>query len=109
MLPFQIFYGAVINPVSLRTYDILPKAVFAVNEYGSIAWLFKEVEPHNLQEILASKGYVDVDIVELKDGQFFLPGFVDTHTVRSAAQCHEQAADKGITGQHAPQVPNMGM
>ena len=99
MPAFQIFYGPVINPVSLKAYDILPKAVFAVNEYGNIEWLFKEVEPHNLQDVLASKGYVDVDVVELKDGQFLLPGFVDTHTVRSAAQCPiEQTADKVSLG-----------
>jgi cytosine/adenosine deaminase-related metal-dependent hydrolase len=38
---------------------------------------------------MAAHGYVDVDVVCLREGEFIMPGFCDTHT-------------------HAPQVPNMG-
>ncbi|KAG5729678.1 putative guanine deaminase, partial [Termitomyces sp. T112] len=47
------------------------------------------VEGHALQDTLANKGLVDVDIIQLQPGEFLLPGFIDTHT-------------------HAPQFPNLG-
>ncbi|KAK7012287.1 hypothetical protein R3P38DRAFT_1590233 [Favolaschia claudopus] len=42
-----------------------------------------------LQETMAAHGYIDVNVVCLREGEFLMPGFCDTRT-------------------HAPQVPNMG-
>ncbi|KAF8163613.1 hypothetical protein B0H34DRAFT_651932 [Crassisporium funariophilum] len=84
-----IFYGAVINPVTLTSYSAWPRCLLAVDASGNIEWIIEDVEAHKLQEALASKGYFDVEVVALKDGEFIAPGFIDTHT-------------------HAPQVPNMG-
>ncbi|KDR73640.1 hypothetical protein GALMADRAFT_100454 [Galerina marginata CBS 339.88] len=85
----SIYYGAIVNPISLTSYSASPRCLLAVNAAGNIDWVVDDVEPHELQETLAAKGYVDVDVVALKDGEFLIPGFIDTHT-------------------HAPQVPNMG-
>ncbi|KAI0763687.1 Metallo-dependent hydrolase [Irpex lacteus] len=88
-----IFYGALINPVSLTSYDALPHAVLSVSrQTGNIDWVEKDVPASSLQDVLAQHGVVDmsdVELVELKDGEFLMPGFIDTHS-------------------HAPQVPNIG-
>ncbi|EDR03286.1 uncharacterized protein LACBIDRAFT_185911 [Laccaria bicolor S238N-H82] len=85
-----IFYGAVINPTSLTAYSAFPRSLIAVGPTGNIEWITEEVLPHQLQDELAQRGCLSEDLVELKDGEFLIPGFVDTHT-------------------HAPQVPNMGV
>jgi imidazolonepropionase-like amidohydrolase len=41
------------------------------------------VDKRQLQKTLASKGLSDVNIVFLKDGEFIMPGFIDTHTVNA--------------------------
>ncbi|KAF8969631.1 hypothetical protein BDZ97DRAFT_1902411 [Flammula alnicola] len=84
-----IFYGAVINPISLTTYSAFTHCLLAVDASGNVEWIVDNVEAHELQETLAAKGYIDAEVVALKDGEFIMPGFIDTHT-------------------HAPQVPNMG-
>ncbi|KAF8808969.1 Metallo-dependent hydrolase [Phlegmacium glaucopus] len=85
----SIFYGAVINPISLTCYSILPQCLLSIDPSGRIEWMIGNIERHELQETLTSKGCVDIDIVILGDGQFLMPGFIDTHT-------------------HAPQFPIMG-
>ena len=46
------------------------------------------VYEHQLQETLASKALSHVEIVVLKDGEFLMPGFIDTHTVtRCSLNC----------------------
>lgn len=82
--PFPtIFYGAVINPVSLSEYTALPHCLIAVGESGNIDWIVDNVAAHELQDALALKGLVDAPVVALKDGEFIMPGFIDTHTVRT--------------------------
>ena len=77
----SIFYGAVINPKTLTAYDAFPKCLLSVGSDGNIQWIEENVGEHELQDTLANRGLVDVDIVELQPGQFLLPGFIDTHTV----------------------------
>lgn len=77
----KIFYGAVINPTSLTSYSASLHCLLAVNHAGNIDWIIDDVQPHNLQDTLASKGHVDVEVIALKDGEFLIPGFIDTHTV----------------------------
>lgn len=76
-----IFYGAVINPTSLTAYSAFPRSLIAVGPTGNIEWITEEVLPHQLQDELAQRGCLSEDLVELKDGEFLIPGFVDTHTV----------------------------
>ena len=76
-----IFYGPVVNPVSLTSYSILPYCLLSVDPSGKIEWMMDNVAKRQIQETLASKKLIDVDIVYLKDGEFLIPGFIDTHTV----------------------------
>ncbi|KAJ7063430.1 hypothetical protein C8F01DRAFT_1055762 [Mycena amicta] len=84
-----VYYGAVVNPVDLDTLQALPACLLAVGGTGTIDWIEENVEDSMVQEVMANHGYVDVDVVCLRAGEFLIPGFIDTHT-------------------HAPQVPNMG-
>ncbi|OSD08585.1 Metallo-dependent hydrolase [Trametes coccinea BRFM310] len=90
---YTLFYGALITPVSLTEHRTLPHALLAVErETGDIAWIEDNVPASSLQDVLARRGILsleDVDLVELKLGEFLMPGFIDTHI-------------------HAPQVPNIG-
>ena len=80
-----IFYGALVTPKSLTAYDALPHAVLCISQSsGNIDWIEPDVPASSLQDVLAKHGYVDtaaLNIVELKSGEFLLPGFIDTHTV----------------------------
>ncbi|KAG8981318.1 hypothetical protein FRB94_009379 [Tulasnella sp. JGI-2019a] len=87
----RIIYGAIIHPLSLREYQASNEALIAIDDKGIIQWLEVGVDNHRVQDVVAAKGWSldDVDFVELKPGQWIMPGFVDTHT-------------------HAPQYPNLG-
>ncbi|KAG6873806.1 hypothetical protein C0995_011031 [Termitomyces sp. Mi166 len=77
----SIFYGAIISPKTLNTYDAFPNCLLSVGTDGNIEWIEENVEAHALQNTLAKKGLVDVDVVELQPGEFLLPGFIDTHII----------------------------
>jgi hypothetical protein len=76
-----IYFGAVINPVSLTEYSALPRCLVAVNANGLIDWIEEDVDPTLLQEALLKHNCEPGSVVELLDGQFLMPGFVDTHIV----------------------------
>ncbi|VDB82910.1 unnamed protein product [Peniophora sp. CBMAI 1063] len=84
-----VFYGPLVTPLSLTEYAALPRALICVSPDGDIAWRIDDVAPYDLQLALSTHGAADAELVELRRGEFLLPGFVDTHT-------------------HAPQVPNIG-
>lgn len=91
--PLTLFYGSLVTPRSLTAYAALPEALVAVGHDGNIAWLEEDVPVHELQNVLIKHGIALEEgrtlLVELKQDEFLLPGFIDTHT-------------------HAPQVPNIG-
>ena len=79
-----LFYGALVSPTSLSSYIASPHALLAVSKSsGRIAWVEEDVPAAVLQDTLAKHGILveDVDLIELKRGEFLLPGFIDTHTV----------------------------
>ncbi|OAX41989.1 Metallo-dependent hydrolase [Rhizopogon vinicolor AM-OR11-026] len=87
------YYGPVINPQSLTDYLALPRCLIRVSAEGDIDRIYEDVQSSQLQEILAQNGYTDLsasNFIELKEGEFLMPGFIDTHT-------------------HACQVPNLGV
>ncbi|KDQ60774.1 hypothetical protein JAAARDRAFT_151484 [Jaapia argillacea MUCL 33604] len=87
-----VFHGAVINPVNLSLYDALPSALLCVASSGEILWIEQNVPDSMVQDVMARNGHIlddTVNFVQLKRGEFLMPGFIDTHT-------------------HAPQVPNIG-
>ncbi|KAL0578677.1 hypothetical protein V5O48_003297 [Marasmius crinis-equi] len=85
----QVFYGSVINPETLTSYKASSNALLAVNAQGIVEWIVHDVQDSLIQETLLQKGCIEVEVIPLKDGQFIIPGFIDTHT-------------------HAPQLPNIG-
>ncbi|KAI1794607.1 Metallo-dependent hydrolase [Ganoderma leucocontextum] len=87
-----VFYGALITPTSLTAYRALPRALLSVSRTtGDIEWIEDDVAAGEILSVLARHGAASesVDILNLKLGEFLIPGFVDTHI-------------------HAPQVPNLG-
>ncbi|EKM82469.1 hypothetical protein AGABI1DRAFT_68112 [Agaricus bisporus var. burnettii JB137-S8] len=85
----MIFYGAVVTPVDASTWKALPRCLFCVGSTGNIDWMLEYIQENKLHEALSQKGYSLDDVVILQDGEFVIPGFIDTHT-------------------HAPQYPNLG-
>jgi guanine deaminase len=88
-----VYYGALVNPRALDSFDALPRALdsfdalpralLAVDNDGEVAWLEEDVAPSALKETLAAHGVADTtQLVELRLGEFLMPGFIDTHTVR---------------------------
>jgi guanine deaminase len=78
-----IYYGSIVTPESLTSLRAHPRALLAVNAQGIIDWLEEDVDSSMIRDVLAKKGLFDVhDVVELKNGEFLMPGFIDTHTVR---------------------------
>ncbi|KAF8660610.1 hypothetical protein AX16_001589 [Volvariella volvacea WC 439] len=85
----KIFYGPIISPVTLTTYNVLPRCLLAVDREGKVAWLLDDVDEDDLVQRMAEKACMCMRIDRLKEGEFIIPGFIDTHT-------------------HAPQFPNIG-
>ncbi|KAJ7685340.1 hypothetical protein DFH06DRAFT_1028923, partial [Mycena polygramma] len=84
-----VYYGAVINPVTLTSFKAHSSCLLAVGSTGNIDWIVEHVDSSMVQETMAEHGYIDVEVVCLREGEFLMPGFFDTHT-------------------HASQVPNVG-
>lgn len=87
-----LFYGGLITPETLTSYRALPKALLSVSRTtGVIEWVEDDVPSYTLQETLAKHGLelnADVELIELKDGEFLMPGFIDTHTVNTRVILH---------------------
>ena len=87
----RFFYGPVINPQSLTSYEILPRALLAVRSDGRIAWLERECDSKAVISTIQRRNSDDVlngkcpNLTELSAEEFLIPGFVDTHTVRYLA------------------------
>lgn len=83
----MLFYGSLVHSIDLNTLEYLVRALICVQD-GVIVWIEKDVPSSSLvQEVAATHGVMiggqeHVQVVELKDGEFLCPGFVDTHTVR---------------------------
>jgi len=76
-----ILYGAVITPVDSRTWKALPMCLMEIGSTGNIGWMLDCVKENQLEETLSQKGLATSQVVYLKDGEFIIPGFIDTHTV----------------------------
>ena len=79
-----IYYGPVINPESLTAFQALPWCLIAVGPDGNIIWLEEDVISSELDAALEQHDLFQGDyiLVELKSGEFIMPGFIDTHIVR---------------------------
>ena len=82
MIPLPTVYrGAVINPQSLTSYDVLPNCLLAVSPVGEIEWIVDDIDDSMVQEVMFRKGCLEAEVISLKHGEFIIPGFIDTHTV----------------------------
>ncbi|KAF8326571.1 Metallo-dependent hydrolase, partial [Cantharellus anzutake] len=86
-----IYYGVFIHSLSARELQVLEHALVAVSGDGVIVWVEENVPPSAIAESSLSHGWdiSEVEIVRTSEGEWIMPGFIDTHT-------------------HAPQFPNLG-
>ncbi|EIW84949.1 Metallo-dependent hydrolase [Coniophora puteana RWD-64-598 SS2] len=88
-----VFYGPVISPTNdYDEYTVDPRCLLVVSDEGTIEWLDRDVQDSMVQQRLFEGGLSTdgIEIITLKNGEFLIPGFIDTHI-------------------HACQVPNMGI
>lgn len=92
MTTYTVYYGPVINPQSVTDYLALPQCLICVSPQGDIEWVVEDVEDTKLNDVLKQHDCAlsDITLVSLQDGEFLMPGLVDTHA-------------------HACQVPNLGV
>lgn len=77
-----VFFGPLITPRNPYHCQYLPRALLYVKD-GIIQWLEEDVAMEDLSNLLITHGLEqDSDIIRLAHGQFLMPGFIDTHTVR---------------------------
>jgi hypothetical protein len=99
-----VFYGPIVNPKSTASFLLLPNALLAVAASGSVDWIEDNVLPSSLQDVLARHGSLDTPLIALKHGEFLLPGFVDTHTVRVPSTppslVHQWIVSAGVCSMH---------
>ncbi|KAI1077741.1 guanine deaminase [Whalleya microplaca] len=76
----HIFHGTFVHSLNASKLEIIENGILLVGTVGEILDLR---ERGNLSEYLSENGFVDegvqVEIHELKKGEFLIPGFVDTH------------------------------
>ena len=88
-----IYHGPLVHSLSLTELQTLPRALLAVSESGTIEWLIDDVEPSNLQEAVASKGWSledsKTEVLIAQPGEFLMPGLIDTHSVRPLYPCKD--------------------
>ncbi|RKP06801.1 guanine deaminase [Thamnocephalis sphaerospora] len=73
----RLFYGTVVQPSSLTRLEIARHAIVGVGHDGRVAFVRRNASLLQLEETL-QHCHTD-QVVRLKDSQFLLPGFVDTH------------------------------
>jgi guanine deaminase len=77
----KLFYGPVINPHSLDHFHAFSECLISVDPLGNIEWMIEHVPKTHLEDILSEKGFGGHDVIALQDGEFLMPGFIDTHIV----------------------------
>ncbi|TQV99536.1 Guanine deaminase [Cordyceps javanica] len=75
----QVFYGTVIHSASLKELAILKDALLVVDDGGTIIALEANVPTEKVSERLETLNASGLSLTKLKNGQFIMPGFVDTH------------------------------
>ncbi|KAI1394205.1 guanine deaminase [Hypoxylon trugodes] len=89
----QLFLGLFIHSTSLGELQYLHNTAICVEKSGKIVAVEQKCDQKKAEDTIYPKlGWKadDVVVTTTKDGQFFFPGFIDTHI-------------------HAPQYPNVGI
>lgn len=84
--------GAIVSPVDRRSYHALTRAFLYVGEDGVIKAI-KRISPAaaagDVDAFLAEVGHCgELERLDLARGEFVIPGFIDTHTVRLLCHCN---------------------
>ena len=94
----KVFYGPVINPDNLTFHFTLPHCLLSVDASGEIDWMMEDVDEDELEKTLESKKVHKDHLVRLNDGEFLMPGFIDTHTVKTFLITQRSSLPKLIFG-----------
>ncbi|KAK3307453.1 uncharacterized protein B0T15DRAFT_179099 [Chaetomium strumarium] len=89
----QLFLGTFVHSKALDELEYLHNAAVCVDTSGTIVAVERECDEAKAKETLLPRlgwDVTEVEVVRAKKGQFFFPGFIDTHL-------------------HAPQYPNIGI
>ncbi|KAL2196890.1 hypothetical protein P885DRAFT_69361 [Corynascus similis CBS 632.67] len=89
----KVFLGLFVHSKALHELEYLHETAVFVDKSGTIVAVEKDCNEEKVREtVLARLGWdaADVEVVKARGGQFFFPGFIDTHI-------------------HAPQYPNVGI
>ncbi|KAL2176757.1 uncharacterized protein P884DRAFT_202088 [Thermothelomyces heterothallicus CBS 202.75] len=89
----KVFLGSFVHSKVLDELEYLHQTAVFVDKSGTIVAIEKDCDESKAREtVLPRLGWAeaDVEVVKAKEGQFFFPGFIDTHI-------------------HAPQYPNAGI
>lgn len=80
--PKFIYRTAIVHSSSPTEVEIIPDALLAVSDFGTILWVedITSSSQQTVDDVLRSKDAVGVEVVELQEG-FICPGLIDTHTV----------------------------
>ena len=76
--------GALLSPIDRRSYKALTNALLYVGQDGVIKAI-KQIEPAggDVDAFLNEVGHSgELERLDLARGEFLIPGFIDTHTVR---------------------------
>ena len=77
-----IFYGALVTTQSPFLIKYLPRALMFIQN-GIIQWIEEDVgHDAPLEAVLKTRRLEGSKVIKLRRGEFLVPGFVDTHTVR---------------------------
>ncbi|KAH6632619.1 hypothetical protein F5144DRAFT_256676 [Chaetomium tenue] len=89
----KLFLGLFVHSKALNELEYLHDTAVGVDKEGKITFVERDCAEKKAREtVLPQLGWKDaeVEVVKAKEGQFFFPGFIDTHI-------------------HAPQYPNAGI
>jgi guanine deaminase len=74
-----IFHGTVIHSLSVSELAVHKDTLLVVEAGGTIELVEPDVAKAQVPQLLASLGISEKDVRYLEQGQFIIPGFVDTH------------------------------
>ena len=78
MSGLKVFHGIVITANRLGSLSLLTPGTIGVHRGSGVIAFVEGTE--TLEQLKARHGFADSDVHHMAQGQFLIPGFVDTHT-----------------------------
>ena len=82
----RVFVGGIVTSKSISELQVIEHGILGVDANGVIAFI-EDLEKlaTDAAAYLKTHGWEQVtEVVQLEDGSFVCPGFIDTHTVRAS-------------------------